>query len=264
MLTIKEMKKLFCIMVSIVIPLLGSSQVAAYKAGEKVNYVVHYGLISGGVATLELRSEMLNGKEVLHSKIMAKTTGLADAVFKVVDVYEVYMDRETGLPVKSIRNIREGRYRKYNEVLFDHESRPDSAILTSDLTGIHITQKDIHDILSCFYYFRNNILPIDSNLRRGKLTTITTWFTDELYPVRLKYITTEDVKTKAGKIKCHKFNPVTEKGRLFKTEEDVSFWFSADKNFLPVKIRFDIFVGGFTVEMQNYEGLMYPLGITKK
>ncbi len=57
---------------------------------------------------------------------------------------------------------------------------------------------------------------------------------------------------------------MTEIGRLFKTEEDVSFWFSADKNFLPVKIRFDIFVGAFSVEIISYEGLVYPLEIKKK
>ena len=91
-----------------------------------------------------------------------------------------------------------------------------------------------------------------------------TWFTDELYPIRMKYITTEEIKTKAGKIVCHKFNPVTEVGRLFKTQEDVSFWFSADKNFLPVKIRFDIFVGSFMVDLVRYEGLVYPLEIKKK
>jgi hypothetical protein len=258
------MKKFFWIMVAIMIPLLGNCQIISYKAGEKVNYSVHYGLINGGIAALELNSEILDGKEVLHSKIMAKTTGLADAVFKVLDIYEVYMNPETELPVKSIRNIREGRYRNYNLVLFDHNTRPDSAILTSDLTGIHIAQKGIHDILSCFYYFRNHILPIDSNLQVGSVTTIMTWFTDELYPVRLKFKGIEEVKTKAGRIRCYKFNPVTEAGRLFKTEEDVSFWFSADKNFLPVKIRFDIFVGGFTVDMQNYEGLIYPLETVKK
>ena len=59
-----------------------------------------------------------------------------------------------------------------------------------------------------------------------------TWFTDELYPIRLRYMGMEEVKTRSGKIKCYKFNPVTEVGRLFKTKEDVSFWFSADKNFL--------------------------------
>ena len=240
------------------------SQAVSYKVGEKVNYVIQYGIITGGIASLELKSELLNGNEVWHSVLLAKTTGVADAFFKVLDIYESYLDPETELPVKSVRNIREGRYRKYNEVLFDHKTRADSAILTSDLTGIHIAPKGIHDILSCFYFFRNHILPVDSNLVKGQLVTITTWFTDELYPIRLRYICTEEIKTKAGKIKCYKFNPVTETGRLFKTEEDVSFWFSADKNFLPVKIRFDIFVGAFTVEMLNYEGLVYPLEIKKR
>jgi hypothetical protein len=74
----------------------------------------------------------------------------------------------------------------------------------------------------------------------------------------------EEVKTKAGKIKCYKFNPVTEIGRLFKTNEDVSFWFSDDNNFLPVQIRFEIFVGAFTVDLMAYEGLVYPLNIKTK
>jgi hypothetical protein len=102
------------------------------------------------------------------------------------------------------------------------------------------------------------------SVKKGEMIAITTWFTDELYPIRMRYIGEEDIRIKGGKIKCYKFNPVTETGRLFKTEEDVSFWFSADKNFLPVKIRFDIFVGAFMVEMVKYEGLVYPLEIKKK
>ncbi len=231
-----------------------------YCVGEKVDYIIHYGVLNGGIATLELKSDTLKGKEVWHSTMIAKTTGMADAIFRVLDIYESYIDPKTELPVKSIRNIREGRYRKYNEVLFDHKTRSDSAILTSDLTGIHIAPKGIHDILSCFYWLRNHILPDMESAKKGDIITIMTWFTDELYPIRLKYLGTDEIKTKAGKIKCYKFNPITEKGRLFKTEEDISFWFSADKNFLPVRIRFDIFVGGFTVEMIKYEGLLYPLG----
>ncbi|MEI6049011.1 MAG: DUF3108 domain-containing protein [Bacteroidota bacterium] len=259
------MKKiLYIISFTIIISSSGKSQTVSYKVGEKIIYTVQYGIISAGTASLELDSETFNGKEVWHSKLLAKTTGVADAFFKVQDIYESYIDPVTELPVKSVRNIREGRYRKYNVVLFDHKTRADSAVLTSDLTGIHVAPKGIHDILSCFYYFRNHILPVDSNLQKGRLTTITTWFTDELYPIRLRYIGMQEVKTKAGKIKCYKYNPVTETGRLFKTEEDVSFWFSADKNFLPVKIRFDIFVGAFTIEILNYEGLVYPLEIKKK
>jgi hypothetical protein len=239
----------------------GWCQTNAYKVGESVNYTIHYGPITAGTGTLELKPDIYKGKPVWHSKLVGKTTGMADAVFKVVDIYESYMDTVTELPVFTIRNIREGRYRKYNEVIFDHKTRSDSAILTSDLTGIHIVQKGIHDILSCFYHFRDNIMPGKNELKEGEMITIMTWFTDELYPVRLRYIKTEDVKTRLGKIRCYKFNPVTETGRLFKTEEDVSFWFTADNNYLPIKIRFDIFVGAFTVEMTNYEGLAHPLEI---
>lgn len=235
----------------------------SYKPGEKVHYSIHYGVITGGTATIEIKTDTLFGKTVWHSRLEARTTGLTDAIFRVLDIYESYIDPETQLPAKSIRNIREGRYRKYNEVLFDHVTRPDSAILTSDLTGKHITEKGIHDILSCFYWFRNSILP-GRTLEKGEIITITTWFTDELYPMRLRYMGTDEIKTRHGRIRCYKFNPVTESGRLFKDEEGVSFWFSADKNYLPVKIRFDIFVGSFEVEMSEYEGLAYPLEVRKR
>jgi len=244
--------------------LQGISQPTVYKPGELIRYTINYGIISAGEVTLELKEAEYNNKPVWHSKLVGKTTGMADMVFKVLDIYESYMDPETGLPVFTIRNIREGRYRKYNEVIFDHETRSDSTILTSDLTGIHIAEKGILDILSCFYHFRENIMPEKKDsLKEGDIITIMTWFTDELFPVRLKYVKTEEIKTKAGRIKCYKFNPVTETGRLFKTQEDVSFWFSADKNFLPVKIRFDIFVGAFTVEIVSYKGTVFPLEIRK-
>ena len=260
-----KIKRFFCIISFVsLISTLVLGQGISYKVGEQVTYTIQYGFITAGTGSLELKSDTFNGKEVWHSKLSARTTGMAEALFKVLDIYESFIDPATELPLKSIRNIHEGRYRKYNVVLFDHKTRADSSILTSDLSGIHVAPPHIHDILSCFYYFRNHILPVDTILKKGELTTIMTWFCDELYPIRLRYVGIDEVKTKVGKIKCYKFNPVTETGRLFKTEEDVSFWFSADKNFLPVKIRFDIFVGAFTCEIISYEGLVYPLGITTK
>jgi hypothetical protein len=248
-------KLLLLILVPALLTGYTAAQKAPYKAGEKISYVIHYGFINGGVARLELGNDTIDGKAVLHSYFIAQTTGMADAIFKVKDIYESFINPETELPVKSIRNIQEGRYRKYNVVLFDHKARKDSAVLTSDLSGKHIAQKGIHDILSCFYYFRKNFLGRSYPFKKGEMVTIMTWFTDELYPIQLKYVGTDEVRTRAGKIKCYKFNPVTETGRLFKTNEDVSFWFSADKNYLPVKVRFDIFVGAFTVDLNTYEGL---------
>lgn len=254
----------YIITLAVLCSLSASGQVQSYQPGEKLYYNIKYGVVSSGVGSLEVKRDTIDGREVWHARFVARTTGLADAIFKVLDIYEVYIDPETELPVKSIRNIREGRYRKYNVVMFDHKTRSDSAILDSDLTGRHIAPAGIHDIISCFYYFRNHDLPEGHKLKKGDMVEITTWFTDQLYPIRLRFVGMEDVKIEGGKIKCFKFNPVTEVGRLFKTEEDVSFWFSADKNFVPVKIRFDIFVGAFMVELVRHEGLIAPLEVRKK
>jgi hypothetical protein len=239
------------------------AQSSPYKPGEKANYLLHYGFVNGGIASLEMKSDTLNGKNIWHSVAIAQTTGMADALYKVKDIYECYINPKTDLPVKSIRNVHEGRYKKYNVVLFDHSTRSDSTILNSDLTGKHIGPKNLHDILSCFYYFRKYYLARNNDFKSGEIITLMTWFTDELYPIRLKYMGTEEIRTRVGKIYCLKFNPVTEVGRLFKTEEDMTIWFSADKNFLPVKIRFDIFVGSITVDLVSYEGLMNPLEVKK-
>ena len=259
-----DMRMFKTMVLALVLPVQLNGQESAYIPGEKVNYEIHYGVVQGGVASLEIKADTFRGRNVYHSTLIGKTTGMVDAVFKVKDVYESFIEPGSELCIFSIRNIREGRYRKYNEVIFDHYSRPDSAILTSDLSGVHVVEKGIHDILSCFYYFRNHHLPNFKDFKRGDIIAINTWFTDELYPIRLRYLGTDEVRTKVGRLKCLKFNPVTEVGRLFKTEDDVSIWFTADKNFLPVKIRFDIFVGGFVAEISSYEGLNYPLDIRRK
>jgi hypothetical protein len=259
------MKKLLLILVIICFfSFLASGQEDTYKVGEKLEYLIHYGLINGGTAYLELKTDTFKQKEVLHAVFDSHTTGIADVLFRVRDIFESYIDPKTQLPVKSIRNVSEGKYRRYNVVLFDHKSRADSAILMSDLTGKHVTVQNIHDIISCFYFFRKSIMARNPDLKKGDMITIITWFTDELYPIRLRFVGLEDIKTKGGKLACYKFNPVTEKGRLFKDEDGATFWFSADKNFLPVKVRFDIFVGSFTVDLVSYEGLYEPLNIKVK
>ncbi|HCI55930.1 MAG TPA: DUF3108 domain-containing protein [Bacteroidales bacterium] len=254
-----KIKYIISIILLLLLPVVWlNGQNSPYQDGEKVSFIMHYGIITGGAGNLSLTKEILDGKEVYHAYLIGYTTGITDAIFKVRDVYESYFDPVTELPVKSVRDIHEGRYRKYNVVLFDHYSRPDSAILISDLTGKHVTEKGIHDILSCFYYFRKNYLAKNYPFKQDERIVINTWFTDEFYPIILSYKGMENVKTRFGKIRCYKFNPVTEVGRLFKTNEDVSIWFSADKNCLPVKIRFDIFVGAFTAEINYYEGLVEP------
>ncbi len=76
----------------LIISTLATGQAVSYKVGEKVTYSIQYGFISAGTGTLELKSDTFNGREVWHSILAARTTGMAEALFKVIDIYESYID----------------------------------------------------------------------------------------------------------------------------------------------------------------------------
>lgn len=212
------------------------AQKQPYLPGEKVTYQIRYGIVGSGQASLELREGIHKGRPVWHAVISGQTTGIADALYKVRDVYESYIDPENDLPVFSIRNIQEGRYRKYNEVGFDHVSgADDSTLVFSDLTGDHKGPEGLLDIVSCFYWFRKYYLASGKELVPGETYRMMTWFADELYPIILKYKGKETIRVKGKRIECYRFHPVTEVGRVFKTEEDMAMWFTADENFYRLK-----------------------------
>ena len=75
------------------------------------------------------KQRYIQRKRGVAFKTCGKNNRDGRSLFKVLDIYESYIDPETELPVKSIRNIHEGRYRRYNVVLFDHKTRADSSIL---------------------------------------------------------------------------------------------------------------------------------------
>jgi hypothetical protein len=230
-------------------------QTQIYGPGEELMYSLNYGFIKGGEANLSVKDTVLEGKTVHHIIARGKTVGLADAIYKIRDRYESFVDPGTDLPVKSIRSIREGGYRYYNEVFYEHQ-HVDSAKIRSQKSGEHWVPKNIQDILSAFYYARKH--KFNDNLHEGDMIEIMTYFSDELFPLRIRYKGTEVINTSLGKLECYKFVPVTEVGRVFKNEDDMQVWITRDKNCIPVRIRFEIKVGAFVCNLEQFRGLKNP------
>ncbi|WP_262325337.1 DUF3108 domain-containing protein [Carboxylicivirga litoralis] len=224
----------------------------AYQGGEKLVFTLNYGIVTGGKATLTVKDSIFNGTPVHHVIGRGVTVGLADVLYKIRDRYESFIDIETNEPVKAIRSIREGRYRYYNEV----EYIRDSSQVLSKKSGIHQVQEGILDILSSFYFARNH--KFNDQLEVGEVIEFMTYFSDENFPLRIRYRGTEVIKTDFGKIECYKFSPVTEVGRSFKTEDDMHVWITRDKNRIPMRVRFDLAVGSFTCNLYEFKGLKHP------
>lgn len=223
-----------------------------YIAGEKLKFIMYYGIINGGIADLTLTETTFEGKKIHHAKMDAYTTGLTDKLFKVRDIYESYFNPETGLPRKSVRNIKEGKYKYYNEVLFDQIENK----VLSQKSGEHDVPPNILDMVSVLYQLRR----IDfTKFKSGDSFDFKTYFGDELFPFEVRYKGTETISTKLGKISCHKFVPIVEPGRIFKEEDDMSIWISNDLNKVPIRIRFEMIVGSFNCDLLEYSNLKYPL-----
>ena len=77
----------------------------SYKVGEKVQYLIQYGLIMRRRASLELKRDSFKGKEFCIQNLLHKPQGWLKLLYKVIDIYESFIDPDTELPVKSIRNI---------------------------------------------------------------------------------------------------------------------------------------------------------------
>lgn len=238
-----------------------SKKESAFKPGEWLKFRMHYGFLNASYATLHVKSAKIKGVPVYHVVGHGKTTGFASMFFKVDDTYESYFDMEDGKPYKFVRKIDEGGYTKDYDINFDHKN--EKAVLNDKKNKKKLDfdlQDSIQDLLSAFYYLRNNYDPKD--LVEGEAINLKMLFDDDgIFNFKLKYMGTEVLRTKFGKIECYKFRPLVQSGRIFKEQEGLSLWVSTDDNRIPVRIQADLAVGAIKADLDAYNGLKHQFKI---
>ena len=234
---------------------------SAFKPGEWLKFRLHYGFLNASYATLHVKSAEIDNVPVYHVVGRGQTTGFASVFFKVDDTYESYFGMEDGKPYKFVRKINEGGYTKDIEIDFNHEE--EKAVLNDKKNKKIIDfelQDSIQDLLSAFYYLRNNYIP--ESLIVGKAVTLKMLYDDDgIFDFKLKYLGKEVVKTKFGKVECYKFSPMVQSGRVFKEQESLALWVSADENRIPIRISANLAVGAIKADLEAYNGLKHQFKI---
>ena len=229
----------------------------AYQPNEVLEYRVHYVFVDAGVAKLEVAPDFkdFNGRQCLHVIGTGRSTGAFDWFFSVRDRYESYIDTESLLPWMFIRKVDEGGYKINQKVKFNHKNNT----ATSEKKTIS-TPGHVQDLISAFYYART----LDfNNAQPGDMFTINTYLDDETFPLVIKYIGKETIKTKAGKFRCIAFHPMLMEGRVFKEQEGMTIWVSDDKNRIPVRAQAEILIGSIKMDLKSYSGVASPLALVK-
>jgi hypothetical protein len=213
---------------------------------KEIVYHLKLGIIKGGEATINITDTVFEGKKARYYKMVAKTTGLADAVYKVYDIYETIVNPDNLLPYKSIRNVSERNYKSYNEVTFHHNI--DS--IFSNKSGWKKAPKDLLDILTAFFYFthKNYIEKID----KGETVTLPTMHDDQINNINIKFSGFEIVDTKLGKLECYVLSPQIKAGKLLKNSNGVKLYITRYSK-IPVLLEFEMKVGSIRAILKEYD-----------
>ena len=226
----------------------------AFRPGEKLTYVVHYGWLHAGEAVVELKEHerTINGRKIWQAIGTGRSLGAFNTFYKVDDHYASYIDAEGIFPWVFSRRISEGGYEFSQDYVYHQKQRQ----VTTQKQRTHAVPGSVQDMLSAFYYART----IDfSAAKPGDVYTIETFFDDELWPLRMRYMGKETIKLRNGTYRCLKFQPVVQEGRIFKGNDDLNVWITDDANRIPVLAQAKVLVGSIKMQLTGYEGLVHPI-----
>lgn len=227
----------------------------AFADGEKISYNVFYSVIgiyfNAGTASFTVSTDKIGNRPVYHVVGSGSSNPKYDWIFKVRDKYESFIDTSTIQPVKFIRDIDEGGFKKYENISFNHQTN-----IAVSTDGVFKVPNCIQDVLSSIYYARN----INFNKYKPEDKIPFAMFLDnEVFNLYIKYMGKEVIKTKYGKFNAIKFKPLLVKGTMFEGGERMTVWVSDDANHIPLRIESPIVVGSVKVDMMQYTNLRYPL-----
>lgn len=227
---------------------------SSFKSGEKLRYRITYGFMDAGEAVLTVNntSKKGAGRDLYHVKAEGRTLGGFNLFYKVEDTYESYIDKRGAFPWIFKRRVNEGGYKIEQDYTFKQDKKK-----VNNGEGKEFTVPvGIQDMISSFYHART----LDfEKMKVGQVTEFKCFMDDEIYPLKIKYVGTEEIKIRKGTFDCMKFVPVVQEGRYFESEDDVQFWVTNDKNRIPVLVKAKIPVGTVKMHLVEWDNLKYEL-----
>lgn len=228
--------------------------------GEEISFTVFYSVagvyVHAGSAVFSNRLEKLNGRPVFHVTGQGRSNTRYDWIYKVRDRYESFIDTVSMQPLRFIRDVEEGRTKKYENVSFNRSVN--TAITDS---GVFRVPECIQDVMSTVYCARN----INFNkFKKGDKIPFKMFLENEVHELYIRYLGREIINTRYGKFRVIRFRPLLVPGTLFNGGEQMTVWVTDDANHVPVRIESSILIGSIKVDMTGYKNLRYPLSALQK
>lgn len=235
----------------------------SFVAGESLTYKIYYNWNFVWVPAGELNFRVNDEDDQYHFQVIGKTYDSYNWFFEVEDYFDTWVQKESLLPVRAIKSIREGKYRLYDDLTFDqfrHRVYNERGKAKDDIRErLHFDLDGcMHDMVSILYYCRN----IDfSASRPGDAIPIQIFADKEKWPLSVTFKGREPEKKikGAGRYKTMQFSPQVIEGDLFPDGAQVNVWVTDDANKLPLLIESPLSVGSVKAILIDHKGLRHPV-----
>lgn len=227
---------------------------AVFQPGEILQYKLKYGFITAAEGTLKvLKTDLkFDGQPTYQLSVDGRTSGTFDVFYKIRDHYDSYIDQDKLTPYFYQENIREGSYKRTDKARFNQKTRK---VVSNRGTFTGPTNQTF-DLVSAYYFSRSLDM---AKIKVGDEFKLNYFLGDEISQLKVEFVGREVIKTSIGKIRCLKFSPSIQPGRIFRKDSRLYLWITDDGNRVPVKAQVEILVGAVTMEISSAEGLKYPL-----
>jgi hypothetical protein len=233
----------------------------SFVNGEVLVYKLYYNWKFMWIPAGEVKFTVREDEDSYHYHALGITYPSYDSFFKVRDYYSSTVDKNTLFPSSFLRNIQEGKYTRYDSILFDQQAqeaishwgskRENAQVFNYDLDGC------MQDMLSILYYVRNYDF---TNYKKGEQLPVKVFFDKETYPLKVTYNGRKDRKIKNnGKWKTMKFTPEVVAGYVFDHDTKMDMWVSDDQNKIPLIIESPVSIGSIKAVLKRHENLKYPI-----
>ena len=214
---------------------------SSMKIGEKLKYSAYFGGVPAAEASLEIiGKEKLNGTSTYHVRFSARSKGIINYLFPINDKIDLWLTEDSLLTVKESLRIREGNYKKSQEMILNHSKN--FSVLNSDTLTI---PGNTHSPYALFYFFRIK------EFSQVELDTLHTTNGKRITDLKVEIERDVKVNVPAGSFTCTKISPMKLDEKEFKNKSQMSMLFSNDENRYPVKIWLTMKYGSLVLELNK-------------
>ena len=229
-----------------------SAKQTAPWAYEQLKYGLYYSFVKAGTAYIHnLGLVDIDGHPAYVFQTTAFSASVIDAVFKVRDINQSWLDATDFYSYGYGQSVREGNYVRDEWLKFNDPAKKYEGLIRKKEEPHEISGPldiKVVDMLSSLYYVRAHDLQVGTDVVFDIVNR------EKQYPLVVKVLKKEKVKVAAGKFNCIVVEPQFRGEGIFISKgKSLKVWLTDDEYRMPVKMKVEVFIGSVSAELLEYQ-----------